>query len=167
MTPRSPANVIPGLDLAKVSSLLDEIGDPCSVANGTPMGLAEMGLIDDISCDAEGRVLVRLRLTSPSCYMLGYFATEIRSRLLKVAGVSEVQVTSDLGLDWTPEMMTAAAKERRRQSLALRGLTARVGQADPESPRSTVAPSVTVQKARPKQAESAAVGRSRAARCGP
>jgi hypothetical protein len=37
--------------------------------------------------------------------------------------VRSVRAVSDTGLDWSPEMMSAAAKQRRRESLAARGIT--------------------------------------------
>jgi len=101
---------------------LDTIGDPCSVAHGSPMGLDEMGLVEDLDVDADGNVRVRLRLTSPTCTMVGYFGVEVRSRLGRLPGVRSVEVTTDLGLDWTPEHMTEAARARRRANLRARGI---------------------------------------------
>ncbi|MBS1675896.1 MAG: DUF59 domain-containing protein [Actinobacteria bacterium] len=107
---------------ARIRARIDEIGDPCSVATGTPMGLDEMGLIKAMEISPDGDVRVDMRLTSPSCYQLGYFGTEIERRVGSLTGVRSVTVTYDRGLDWTPSMMSAEAKERRRRSLARKGM---------------------------------------------
>jgi len=107
---------------AAIRRELDTIGDPCSVANGTPMGLDEMGLVEDVELDPDGNVAVRLRLTSPTCMMVGYFGVEAKKRIKKLPGVRAVEVTADLGVDWTPDMMSAAAKERRIAALRARGI---------------------------------------------
>jgi metal-sulfur cluster biosynthetic enzyme len=107
---------------SSIRARIDEIGDPCSVATGTPMGLVEMGLIKQVDIDPDGAVRVDMRLTSPSCYQLGYFSTEIERRVGALPGVSGVEVTYDRGLDWTPSMMSSEAKERRRQTLARKGM---------------------------------------------
>jgi metal-sulfur cluster biosynthetic enzyme len=101
---------------------LDTIGDPCSVASGVPMGLNEMGLVGDIDLDDRGHVVIDLRLTSPTCHMVGYFHVTTKQRVLQVRGVRSVEVRSDSGLDWTPDMMSADAKYRRMLALKARGL---------------------------------------------
>jgi metal-sulfur cluster biosynthetic enzyme len=101
---------------------LNTIGDPCSVAVGSPMGVEEMGLIESVDIDDDGAVAIRMRLTSPTCHMIGYFSVEMRDRLLAVPGVTAVTVTSDAGLDWTADMMSDAAKLRRAESLRRKGI---------------------------------------------
>lgn len=93
-----------------ILALLDGIKDPCSVANGTPTGLASMGLIGALDVAEGGAVAIRLRLTSPFCHMIGYFKVEAERRLLSLPGVSSVSLTADNGLDWSPDMMSEAAR---------------------------------------------------------
>ncbi len=106
---------------AKVRRLLDTIGDPCSVAQGVPMGLDEMGLLERVEADADGNVEVDVRLTSPSCMMLGYFKVEAERLAHTVDGVAKVTIKFDTGFDWRPEMMSATARRRRRDALLARG----------------------------------------------
>ncbi|MBS1678846.1 MAG: DUF59 domain-containing protein [Actinobacteria bacterium] len=106
---------------SRVRRLLDTIGDPCSVAQGVPMGLGEMGLLERVEADADGNVEIDLRLTSPSCMMLGYFKVEAERLAHTVDGVRNVTIRSDTGLDWRPEMMSRAAQRRRRAALLARG----------------------------------------------
>jgi len=109
---------------AAVRRELDTIGDPCSVAAGTPMGLESMGLIESVDVDAGGDVVIQLRLTSPCCLNVGYFDVEIRRAVEAMEGVRSVEVRRDIGLDWRPDMMSPDARARRRASLNARGIRA-------------------------------------------
>jgi metal-sulfur cluster biosynthetic enzyme len=86
------------------------------------MGLDEMGLVEHIAVESDGHVDIRLRLTSPTCVMVSYFKIQAEERVLKLPGVRSVAVVNDLGLDWSPEMMSSAAKARRRAALRARGV---------------------------------------------
>lgn len=116
----------------QIKELLNTIGDPCSVANGTPLGLVDMGVIGDVTIRGDRKVVIPLRLTSPSCYMVGYFIEEIHTKLAALVDIEHIDVQPDLGLDWSPEMMTEDGKARRRSSLALRGLRPLVGMSSGE-----------------------------------
>jgi metal-sulfur cluster biosynthetic enzyme len=102
---------------AVVLTQLDEIKDPCSVANGTPMGLVEMGLIDSIRISDHGQVEINLRLTSPFCHMIGFFKVEATRRLKCIAGISGVIMNADMGLDWSSDRISPAAQVRRMERL--------------------------------------------------
>lgn len=86
------------------------------------MGLDELGLIEAIELDDDGDAVIHLRLTSPTCMMAGYFDSEAKSRALTVRGVRSVEVQTDLGLDWVPEMIGEDAARRRRDLLRARGI---------------------------------------------
>jgi metal-sulfur cluster biosynthetic enzyme len=107
--------------IAEIRAQLNTIGDPCSVAQGVPMGLDDMGLVRDVTLDDEGNVEIGLRLTSPSCHIVGYFDVEAKRRVLELPGVRSVTVQVDHGLDWTPQMMSEGAKVRRRKAMEARG----------------------------------------------
>jgi len=109
---------------SEVRQLLDSIGDPCSVAQGVPMGIGEMGLVERVEVDPDGNVEIALRLTSPACMMVGYFKVEAERLARSIDGVRAVTVNSDTGLDWRPEMISPAAQARRRQALRERGAPA-------------------------------------------
>lgn len=99
-----------------VRLVLDGIIDPCSAGHGVPMGLEEMGLIDTVTI-AEGHVTVRMRLTSPCCLMVGYFATEAQTRIATLPGVRSVTLEHDTGFAWRPDMIHPAAEQRRQLKL--------------------------------------------------
>jgi metal-sulfur cluster biosynthetic enzyme len=102
-----------------VLECLGEILDPCSVGNRTPMSITEMGLVRDIEITDDGAVSIAMRLTAPSCLMVGHFKDEAAARIGKLDGVTDVSMTYDSGLDWSPDMIEPAAQERRRRHLTL------------------------------------------------
>ncbi len=104
----------------EVLRCLDEIQDPCSVAAGTPMGLAEMGLVGSVRISPSGDVEIDLRLTSPFCHMIGFMKTEAMAKVGALEGVRGVTVTGDAGLDWSPDLITPDAQQRRREQLKRR-----------------------------------------------
>jgi metal-sulfur cluster biosynthetic enzyme len=108
--------------VAEIRRVLDGIGDPCSAGNGTPMGIEEMGLVEAVEVDPDGHAVIRLRLTSPTCHMVAYFKVEAEERAMQIPGVRSVRALSDIGLDWTPAMMSEGAKARRRLHLQSRGI---------------------------------------------
>ncbi len=106
-----------------VRDCLRQIKDPCSVATGHPLQLEEMGLVKSVEIDTEaGRVVVSLRLTSPTCVMVGYFVTEIQ-QLVKQAlpEICDVDVHFDHGFDWTPQMMSEEVRRARASRFAAQG----------------------------------------------
>jgi len=106
-----------------VRACLREIKDPCSVATGHPLHLEEMGLVRSVEIDAAAnRAIVDLRLTSPTCVMVGYFVTEIE-KLVREAlpQITDVEVRFDQGFEWTPDMMSEDVKRARAERFALIG----------------------------------------------
>ncbi|MFP2905642.1 metal-sulfur cluster assembly factor [Pyxidicoccus sp. 3LFB2] len=90
---------------------IQDIPDPCSLATGVPLGIGEMGLIQSVDC-TEGRVTVRLHITSPMCMMAAYFMREIEQRLTGQEGVASVHVEFDQDLKWTPGDIHPDARAR-------------------------------------------------------
>ncbi len=90
---------------------IQTIPDPCSLATGVPLSIGDMGLLQSLRC-SEGRVTVRLQLTSPMCMMAAYFMREIEQRLQAVEGVASVHVEFDQDLKWTPQDIHPDARER-------------------------------------------------------
>ncbi len=102
----------------RVLGRLDEVKDPCSVATGTPMGLAEMGLVRSVEISDDGEVDVVLRLTSPFCEMIGFLKSSAIGKIEDLPGVASVTVESDSGFDWSPEDMAPHLQQRREERLA-------------------------------------------------
>jgi metal-sulfur cluster biosynthetic enzyme len=108
---------------SQVRECLHQVKDPCSVATGYPLHLEEMGLVKAIEVDEEGaKVLVDLRLTSPTCVMVGYFVNEIRRLVTEaIPEIEHVEVTFDHGFDWTPDMMSEEIRRARAQRFTPQG----------------------------------------------
>jgi len=103
----------------RVREALRGLVDPCTAATGSNLDVVEMGLVAAIEID-DGTVHVDLRLTTPACHMVPYFITEIEGRIEPLPGIEAVSVETDDGMTWTPEMMTASAREKRASQLAER-----------------------------------------------
>ena len=98
-----------------VRDIANEIHDPCGLAQGHRIGLADMGLIRRLevaATDAGWRIELTLRLTAPSCLYYFYFERELQQRLRDVDGVSGVEIRWDHVYDWTPDALAPAARER-------------------------------------------------------
>jgi metal-sulfur cluster biosynthetic enzyme len=114
------AHIASGPLVQKIRAHINDIQDPCSIAAGDALGLEDMGLVEAVEIDGDGIVSVKIRLTSPTCVMVGLFAAEIQDRVSTLPGVRRVDVAFDRGLDWRPEMMSADARRRRAERLAQR-----------------------------------------------
>jgi metal-sulfur cluster biosynthetic enzyme len=91
---------------------LRSIVDPCSAAIGTDLDIVEMGLVEEVTVDG-GAVTVSMRLTSPGCLMVEYFAREVDDVVGSMSGVASVTLETDAGFEWHRGMMEDAAKETR------------------------------------------------------
>lgn len=112
-----PVSKPPAALLALIHERVDEIMDPCSVAGGTPMGLSEMGLIGSVDMSADGDVAIMLRLTAPFCHMIAFLQSETIARVGSLPGVRSVTVTTDQGLDWSPDLIRGEARRRRQERI--------------------------------------------------
>jgi metal-sulfur cluster biosynthetic enzyme len=105
----------------RVRQALCDVIDPCSAATGSRLNVVEMGLVDGIEVErSEGdgaHVHVDLRLTSPMCHQVPYFYEEIEGRIGDLPGVASATLDTDLGLEWTEDDMTEAAKRKRQKVL--------------------------------------------------
>jgi metal-sulfur cluster biosynthetic enzyme len=107
------------VDRELVEQRLDEVVDPCSAANGTDLGLVEMGLVADIEIEST-QVNVSLRLTSPFCMQIPYFIDEVEEKVGELDGVSSVTLETDQGMEWHQGMMADSARARREERKAAR-----------------------------------------------
>lgn len=100
-----------------VMARLAEIVDPCSVGAGNPMNIVEMGLIKAITF-TDGKLSIRMCLTSPTCLMLEHFVVEARRVTAELPQVRDVVVRGDSGTEWSSERMSPEAKDRRSARLS-------------------------------------------------
>ena len=101
---------------ARVRKTLTEIVDPCSAATGSNLNLVEMGLLKSVDV-IDGTARVEIRLTTPMCHMVSYFHKEIEERVGDLPRIEAVEVDNDAGFEWTEEMMSDEAKQKRQAVL--------------------------------------------------
>ena len=97
----------------RVYEALGRVVDPCSIATGVPITLADMGLVEGVVVDGR-EVHVRLRVTSPFCMQIGIMQERIREVLRDVYGIDAVHLEVDDGTAWLPSMMAPDAQRRLR-----------------------------------------------------
>jgi metal-sulfur cluster biosynthetic enzyme len=106
-----------------VHAALGRVVDPCSIATGVPINLADMGLVSMVEID-EGAVYVQLRLTSPVCLQAGNIVAAVEERVAELDWVCDVRCDIDHAAEWMPEMMSEGARgelRRRRPAYATAG----------------------------------------------
>ena len=75
-----------------------------------PVDIYELGLIYDVSADAEGNVNIQMTLTSPACPVAGSLPGEVESKVSRIDGVKNAKVELVWDPPWTPERMSEAAR---------------------------------------------------------
>ena len=75
-----------------------------------PVNLYELGLIYDIRIDEQGGVHIDMTLTTPNCPVAELLPQQVETAVAAVDGVSGVAVDIVWEPEWTPDMMSEAAK---------------------------------------------------------
>jgi len=104
---KRPASTVPDRETLErdVVNALKTCYDP-----EIPVDIYELGLIYAVEVDPEGRVAVRMTLTSPACPVAGSLPGEVESKLRQVPGVTEARVELVWDPPWDREMMSETAK---------------------------------------------------------
>jgi metal-sulfur cluster biosynthetic enzyme len=117
----------------EIVDALRRVPDPCSIGQGRPMSIYDLGLV----CDWELRddvVSVRMCVTSPICGMAPHFLRQAREELERIPGIREARCHVDAAVFWTPERMSAEGSERlraqRARTMAQRGQRPVAGRPD-------------------------------------
>jgi metal-sulfur cluster biosynthetic enzyme len=76
------------------------------------VNIVDLGLVQQVSCDAQGDAAVEMTLTSPACPLGDYFYEEVPRALERVPGVRSTELEIVLEPVWSPERMS---DEARRQ----------------------------------------------------
>jgi FeS assembly SUF system protein len=99
-------NPVQVLDLeAKIIEALRTIYDP-----EIPVDIYELGLVYNLHVDPEGKVLVQMTLTAPSCPEAASIPPRVEAAARSVPGVSDAKVEIVWEPPWTPQRMSEAAK---------------------------------------------------------
>jgi FeS assembly SUF system protein len=75
-----------------------------------PVNIYELGLIYDVTVDAEGRVAIRMTLTAPNCPVAGSLPADVERAVRGVPGVTDVKLELTFDPPWSKARMSEAAK---------------------------------------------------------
>ena len=89
----------------KVISEIKKIYDP-----EIPVNIYELGLIYDISVKNEKDIAVKMTLTSPNCPVAESLPKEVKDNIMKIDGVSDVNLNLVWEPPWNQDKMSEAAK---------------------------------------------------------
>ena len=89
----------------RVIEKIKEIYDP-----EIPVNIYELGLIYKIEVDEKNKVNIDMTLTSPNCPVAESLPNEVKENIMKVEGVSDVNLNSVWEPPWEKDKMSEAAK---------------------------------------------------------
>jgi len=89
----------------KVIDTLCTIFDP-----EIPVNIYELGLIYNLDVQPDGKVDIRMTLTSPMCPVAGSLPPEVETKVNEVPGVTNVSVEMVWDPPWSMDKMSEAAK---------------------------------------------------------
>ena len=99
------ASVDPEQLRANVIAALRTIFDP-----EVPVNIYDLGLIYELDLDGDGRVDIRMTLTTPGCPVAASFPQTVEQRLYEVPGVNEVRVELVWDPPWTMDRLSEDTK---------------------------------------------------------
>lgn len=89
----------------KIIEVLHTVHDP-----EIPVNIFELGLVYDISIDADNGVQITMTLTAPACPVAGDIIFEVQQKVEAIEGVKDVHVQLTFDPPWTKDMMSEEAK---------------------------------------------------------
>ena len=89
----------------KVIEVIKKIYDP-----EIPVNIYDLGLIYKIEVDEKNKVNVDMTLTSPNCPVAESLPKEVKDNIMKVDGVSDVNLNLVWEPPWDKDKMSEAAK---------------------------------------------------------
>ena len=89
----------------EIISLLRTVFDP-----EIPVNIYDLGLIYDIDLGKNGRVIIKMTLTSPNCPVSESLPVEVEDKVANLPGVMEAKVNLVFDPPWTKEMMSEEAR---------------------------------------------------------
>ena len=89
----------------KVLEEIKKIYDP-----EIPVNIYELGLIYKLELDEKNKVDVEMTLTSPNCPVAESLPKQVKENIMKVEGVSDVNLNLVWEPPWSKDKMSEAAK---------------------------------------------------------
>jgi FeS assembly SUF system protein len=75
-----------------------------------PVDIYELGLIYGFEIDLDGKVDVKMTLTSPACPVAEILPVEVDKKIRMIDGVTDVVIDLVWDPPWSPELMSEAAR---------------------------------------------------------
>lgn len=89
----------------QVLDCLKEVIDPELNIN-----IVDLGLVYKVSVDKQGKVRIRMTLTTPGCPLAGVFEELVEESVRKLKGVKGIEIEIIFDPPWTQEMMSDEAR---------------------------------------------------------
>jgi len=89
----------------KVIEEIKKIYDP-----EIPVNIYELGLIYNVEVDEKNKVNIDMTLTSPNCPVAESLPNQVKENIMKVKGVSDVDLKLVWEPPWSKDRMSEAAK---------------------------------------------------------
>ena len=75
-----------------------------------PVNIYELGLIYKLEVDEKNKVNIDMTLTSPNCPVAESLPNQVKETIMKITGVSDVDLKVVWEPPWTKDKMSEAAK---------------------------------------------------------
>jgi len=75
-----------------------------------PVNIYELGLIYKLEVDEKNKVNIDMTLTSPNCPVAESLPNQVKETIMKITGVSDVDLKVIWEPPWTKDKMSEAAK---------------------------------------------------------
>lgn len=123
------AGVTASPDAPDVTAAVDSVLDPCSTFNGTRLTLRELGMIEQVTVEDSGAVVVLLLMDDPTCIFFFEISRLLREALAAVPGVGQVDIEIKSDEIWTEDRMQPRARSALAElrSVRRRALERRAG----------------------------------------
>ena len=89
----------------KIINEIKKIYDP-----EIPVNIYELGLIYEVKVEKNNNVKVKMTLTTPNCPVAESLPNEVKENIMKVEGVSDVNLNLVWEPPWDKDKMSEAAK---------------------------------------------------------
>lgn len=75
-----------------------------------PVNIYELGLVYQIRVKSDGKVSIKMTLTSPNCPVAESLPNEVKEKVSQINGVTGVDLDIVWDPPWNPSMMSEAAR---------------------------------------------------------
>ncbi len=87
---------------AEIKEALRPVQDP-----EIRLGVLDLGLIYDVNVEPDGKVQIKMTLTTPACPYGEMLVTQVHKEVARMEGVTDVEVVLVWDPPWNPETMAS------------------------------------------------------------